>query len=167
MSIPNPVSPSPPAGWYPDPEGTELRWWDGRRWTDHRHAVSGGQTSAPTDASTAISRDWRDRQISLPVALALLGGALAIVGVFLPEADVESSLHIAKNSLVQHPEGLIVLCVALLGVLAALRGGGSSQVIAGFALVGLAAYAGLHASDLVRPNPDPAPSLIAQARLSI
>ena len=26
----------PPAGWYPDPEGSELRWWDGERWTQHQ-----------------------------------------------------------------------------------------------------------------------------------
>jgi hypothetical protein len=25
---------APPAGWYPDPEGTRLRWWDGTDWTD-------------------------------------------------------------------------------------------------------------------------------------
>jgi hypothetical protein len=152
MSTSTPTSQSPPAGWYPDPEGAELRWWDGRQWTDHRHAATANQASAPADASTASQRDWHDLQISLPVALALLGGALAIVGVFLPAVDAESSFHIAKNSLVQHPEGLIVLCVVLLGVLAALRGGGSVQVIAGIGLVGLAAYSGLHASDLVRPN---------------
>lgn len=27
---------APPANWYPDPSGEKrLRWWDGRRWTDH------------------------------------------------------------------------------------------------------------------------------------
>lgn len=146
---------SPPAGWYPDPEGPELRWWDGTQWTDHRHAATattGLQASTPANASAASQGHWHDLQISLPVALALLGGALAIVGVFLPAVDAESSLHIAKNSLVQHPEGLIVLGVVLLGVLAALRGGGFAQIAAGFALVGLSAYSGLHASDLVHPN---------------
>jgi len=32
--------PPPPAGWYPNPDGTaSLRWWDGGRWTEHVHAT--------------------------------------------------------------------------------------------------------------------------------
>ena len=27
----------PAPGWYPDPAGGGLRWWDGTRWTDVRH----------------------------------------------------------------------------------------------------------------------------------
>ena len=30
---------SPPAGWYADPDGgSGQRWWDGRRWTEHRQS---------------------------------------------------------------------------------------------------------------------------------
>lgn len=39
-----PVAPSPVAGWYPDPSGRhELRYWDGKGWTDH---VRDGATRA-------------------------------------------------------------------------------------------------------------------------
>ncbi|UTT61918.1 DUF2510 domain-containing protein [Microcella humidisoli] len=32
----DPAVPSTPAGWYADPAGgTQRRWWDGARWTDH------------------------------------------------------------------------------------------------------------------------------------
>jgi len=27
---------SPAAGWYQDPQGAGLRWWDGQAWTEHR-----------------------------------------------------------------------------------------------------------------------------------
>lgn len=30
----------PEAGWYDNPEGEGLRWWDGEQWTDHYHHVS-------------------------------------------------------------------------------------------------------------------------------
>lgn len=30
------ASPLPPAGWYPDPQGSSQRYWDGSRWTEQR-----------------------------------------------------------------------------------------------------------------------------------
>lgn len=47
---------SPPAGWYADPAGSGLRWWDGREWTDstqppqdhHRPSPSPGSYYRPT-----------------------------------------------------------------------------------------------------------------------
>jgi hypothetical protein len=42
----------PPAGWYADPEGEAgaMRYWDGTRWTEHRHrpaATGGGERRFP------------------------------------------------------------------------------------------------------------------------
>lgn len=33
----DPPPQQPTAGWYPDPNGPGLRWWDGGLWTDHVH----------------------------------------------------------------------------------------------------------------------------------
>lgn len=63
--------------------------------------------------------------------------------MFLPLADTESSLHIAKNSLIQHWEGPVVICVALAGLLAALHPKTRPLAfLAGGALVVLAVVAG-------------------------
>ena len=41
MPAPSPAEPAPStggpaAGWFPDPDGEGLRWWDGTAWTDHQ-----------------------------------------------------------------------------------------------------------------------------------
>ena len=33
--------PIPPPGWYPEAGGVSMRWWDGARWTEHRHTPPG------------------------------------------------------------------------------------------------------------------------------
>lgn len=36
-----PAAELPPQGWFPDPERPgQLRWWDGKAWTEHRHPVA-------------------------------------------------------------------------------------------------------------------------------
>lgn len=36
-----------PAGWYDDPSGQGLRWWDGEQWTEHVHTAE--SAAAATD----------------------------------------------------------------------------------------------------------------------
>ncbi|HWH20729.1 MAG TPA: DUF2510 domain-containing protein [Solirubrobacterales bacterium] len=35
-----------PAGWYDDPSGTGLRWWDGEQWTEHVHTAESAAAAA-------------------------------------------------------------------------------------------------------------------------
>ena len=35
-----------PAGWYDDPSGQGLRWWDGEQWTEHVHTAESAAAAA-------------------------------------------------------------------------------------------------------------------------
>lgn len=37
----------PNPGWYPDPKGMGLRWWDGIRWTEATHEPPTNVTHEP------------------------------------------------------------------------------------------------------------------------
>lgn len=41
-----------PAGWYDDPSGEGLRWWDGDQWTEHVHTAESAAAAAGGGAGT-------------------------------------------------------------------------------------------------------------------
>lgn len=85
-----PVDQGPAPGWYQDPTGTGLRWWDGSAWTGHLHdpaspaAVdSPSATSTPTASPTSPSSakpsavgKFADENRRLIVLLGILVAAL-------------------------------------------------------------------------------------------
>jgi hypothetical protein len=77
------------SGWYPDPRDathTQLRWWDGSKWTDEVHAapqVPYSVTAAPTVPSWGqLTRRGRVR------TLVIAGGALLGISPFLTWVNV-------------------------------------------------------------------------------
>lgn len=56
------IEDAPPAGWYPDPEGTSrLRWWEGTDWSDRYRArpIRGSVTDADFVAAEPGARQHR------------------------------------------------------------------------------------------------------------
>lgn len=70
----------PPAGWYDDPEGMGLRWWDGQQWTTHRQHE---EQLPPLPTAGVHPRSTRN---STPMDAwngLMAGGHLVIVAVLL------------------------------------------------------------------------------------
>ncbi len=86
----------PPAGWYPDPNGSGLRWWDGEQWTE---SVSDPQPPAESqpplgrpeddqtraDDPTASGSGGRARAVLLIVA-----GFVVVAGIVLAAKSISS-----------------------------------------------------------------------------
>jgi hypothetical protein len=86
-----------PAGWYPDPGGAGLRWWNGDGWTEHAAPAQSdapaepGRHPAATAAPAAVSgvaavtgeRGPSRGEWALSVLLPLLPLAGLIWGVYL------------------------------------------------------------------------------------
>lgn len=51
-----------PAGWYDDPSGDGLRWWDGEQWTEHVHTAesAAAATAAGTSEGSREGKPPRD-----------------------------------------------------------------------------------------------------------
>ncbi|MEZ5245547.1 MAG: DUF2510 domain-containing protein [Acidimicrobiales bacterium] len=80
--------PSPPTGWYPDPEYPgQLRYWDGTGWTDQRRSAA---TPPPSPYPTAAG-DRTNAGIAL--ALSILGlilcGVLAPIGMVMGRTELQ------------------------------------------------------------------------------
>jgi hypothetical protein len=129
-------------GWYPDPDqASTQRYWDGSDWTDQR-APMAVDSSAWREGNAQMTDQGK---FVLGLLLAGLGAAIAILGVFLSEGDTESSIHIAKNTLIQHWEGGVVVGVAVIGFLVALRPSlRPLNLLAGASLIVFAVLAGTH-----------------------
>lgn len=74
----------PPAGWYPDPEGTGQRWWDGGQWTQHVNPPTVPAAGhAPVEETSSGDRNRRSRRppvraVAAVVALILVGVAIYV-----------------------------------------------------------------------------------------
>lgn len=60
------ITNQPPAGWYPDPRGSEKsRWWDGHAWSDHVRAAPTTVPAVPAPEASS-RRDLRAESADAP-----------------------------------------------------------------------------------------------------
>ena len=102
---------APPAGWYPDPHGTDLRWWDGSAWTQHVQAANPPPASVelpplylpptPTSLTGYVNRGVRaGRSLTGYVLLILLAGLTLMFVATLAGASSATAEDIAAKVIV-------------------------------------------------------------------
>jgi len=132
-----------PAGWFPDPEdATQLRYWDGAAWTDHRHPAdpaAAAAASAVPVADTAASEAATPviATPDIPVAPAAAAEApqyaYAPTGTVPPTAPGVVPAYGAPGAVApaQNVPALIGLILAIVGTVLGL-------VLGAFVLLGIA-----------------------------
>ena len=88
------ATPAAPAGWYPDPDGTGQRYWDGAAWSDYR---------APAAPPVATERKGNAAGVTglvlglVGTLLGLIPGVIIFVWPLLAAAFVVSIVGLAMN----------------------------------------------------------------------
>lgn len=76
-----------PAGWYDDPSGEGLRWWDGERWTEHVHTAESAAAATGGDGSgtgaAAGAREGKPPRDLVKLRESIRGRGTKTVGIFL------------------------------------------------------------------------------------
>jgi hypothetical protein len=94
------MTPTQPAGWYPDPTGrADQRYWDGNAWTDHvaRAGVQGTDPVSATSTQPVATRAPQQKKAKWPWILGGVLGGLVILG-----AGCAVIIGLAANSVVHH-----------------------------------------------------------------
>ncbi|HVV89647.1 MAG TPA: DUF2510 domain-containing protein [Solirubrobacterales bacterium] len=71
-----------PAGWYDDPSGEGLRWWDGERWTEHVHTAESA-AAAGTAGSGEGRREGKPPRDLVKLRESIRGRGAKTVGMAL------------------------------------------------------------------------------------
>lgn len=71
-----------PAGWYDDPSGEGLRWWDGERWTEHVHTAESAAAATGAVAEEG-AREGKPPRDLVKLRESIRGRGVKAVGMVL------------------------------------------------------------------------------------
>jgi hypothetical protein len=71
-----------PAGWYDDPSGGGLRWWDGEQWTEHVHSAESA-AAATADGSAEDAGEGKPPRDLVKLRESIRGRGVKGVGMVL------------------------------------------------------------------------------------
>lgn len=94
---------TPPAGWFPDPGGAGLRWWDGSQWTEHTHVAPFAQPypypyARPVVDPAQAVRDER-RMAGVARHVIVVYGLLMLIGGYLVQRLFGSFVPLMTDSI--------------------------------------------------------------------
>ena len=73
-----------PAGWYDDPSGQGLRWWDGERWTEHVHSAESAAAATGVGGSgSSPAREGKPPRDLVKLRESIRGRGVKGVGIVL------------------------------------------------------------------------------------
>ena len=94
--IPAPAPPTPPGqpvpGWYQDPQGGGMRYWDGMRWTEQRRTVA-----PPRQPQQAYPITPRVRAASIAAGILSVFLIVGLIGTIATTGDRHSSFDLASK----------------------------------------------------------------------
>jgi hypothetical protein len=73
------------AGWYPNPEGADLRYWDGTAWTDRYHsAAEPHPPAAPTPRAVRVTCALLILSVAVAYGIPFFGFVISVVFLGIP-----------------------------------------------------------------------------------
>jgi hypothetical protein len=72
-----------PAGWYDDPSGQGLRWWDGEQWTEHVHTAESAAAATGDAATETGSKEGKPPRDLVKLRESIRGRGVKAVGMIL------------------------------------------------------------------------------------
>jgi hypothetical protein len=88
-----------PAGWYPNPEGSGERYWDGQQWTDNYRST--------TAAASPLQQSWWQRNRAGLLGVAGVAVGLIVLGSLADNGSSEDATSAPPAVIVTEPAPVV------------------------------------------------------------